>query len=597
VITHQLPEKAFARLAAGEGDQFVVGELRQAQQSKHTMLLHAIAEAAGHADGVEAYPAAFRAAYELLTQIQATSHATFAWLLALPHLGGWAHDTLLRLDQGPTPDFAYLASLAGAAAVRAGLPFDIDVPLRDGGVLLPGLGRLGIADGPDQGQPDEFGGSWIRLRGDGEQVTVGGGPPLPRSALGPDDGTGSAVPNWRGTPVVRAIANGLAWEVLLVTDDAYLDRYHRPMSAGLPPDEVGHWRERIQSAWEVLVCHHQWAARPIAAGVSAMVPLTPSAGTGLISATSPATFGAIATSWPPDPVTLAETLVHEFHHVLLYSLMDMVPLISSAGEQVYAPWRPDPRPAAGLLQGVYAHLGVVRFWQAQRLAETAPDDQLRAQAQYARWRPAIDLAVDTLQRTGCLTPAGARFISLLGAKGRELADGTVPRPADEMAAEATLDHWLTWQMRHMAVDRAAAARLAAAYRHGDPPPAGRRPGSWISEDVRKLGSDVRSRLLSLRYLDPAGYRELAADGALPLSAADRRLLSQDTAFAIDAYRTQIGGTADPQPDAWVGLALGLHRLPSSPLRDSFAAWLPVLFEVHACLGVPADPLDLAGWFR
>ena len=37
---------------------------------------------------------------------------------------------------------------------------------------------------------------------------------------------------------------------------------------------------------------------------------------------SPAAFGAIATSWPPDPVTLAETLVHEFQHVKLCGLLD-----------------------------------------------------------------------------------------------------------------------------------------------------------------------------------------------------------------------------------------------------------------------------------
>ena len=151
------------------------------------------------------------------------------------------------------------------------------------------------------------------------------------------------------------------------------------------------------------------AAESIAVGVPVIVPLRTQLESDLVSATTPAAFGAVATSWPPDPVTLAETLVHEFQHVKLGALMDMISLTKSGGPKVYAPWRSDPRPAAGLLQGVYAHLGIARFWAAERNAETEPDAILRAQAQCARWQPAIDLATRTLIDTDCLTPAGLRF--------------------------------------------------------------------------------------------------------------------------------------------------------------------------------------------
>jgi hypothetical protein len=58
----------------------------------------------------------------------------------------------------------------------------------------------------------------------------------------------------------------------------------------------------------------------------------------------------------------------------------------------------------------------------------------------------------------------------------------------------------------------------------------------------------------------------------------------------------ITGSADPQPDAWVGLAVALHRLPASALQDAFTARLPVLFDLYSRLGAGHDPLDLAGWF-
>jgi HEXXH motif-containing protein len=587
--THRLPETAFAALAGGGGDSDVIALLCEAQQSKHIMLLHAIAGAAGDTDSAESAIAAFRAGYELLTRVQEADPAVFTWLLGLPHLGGWANDGLIRLDQGTPPDLAYLACAAASGAVRAGVPFELDVPVRDGHVLLPGLGRIAVGHEAG-GKP-----AWVRLRYDGSQLAAGDDVVLPRAAMTPDYGV-EPVPHWRGTPAVHVEADGLSWDVLLVTDDRYLDRYTLPMTVDLDAGQLEQWRHRVRDAFEVLVSQHRWAAGPVADGVAVIVPLTPHSETDLITATSPAAFGAIATSWPPDPVTLAETLVHEFQHVKLCGLLDLLSLAESAGEKVYAPWRRDPRPAGGLLQGIYAHIGIVRFWAAQRHAETEPDDILRAHAQFARWRPAITAAVDTLRGTGCLTAEGERFTELMRAAGERFADEPVPAAAFQVAREASLDHWLTWQIQHVAIDPVGAARLADAYRAGAPHPAEDLPATWIQEDVRKLGSSVRSRLLNMRYLEPARYRELLDGGTIPLHEPDRLLLIRAAEAAVRGYRDLISESPDPQPEAWVGLALALHQLPASPLADTFATHLPVLFEVHGRLGAACDPLDLAGWF-
>jgi hypothetical protein len=292
---------------------------------------------------------------------------------------------------------------------------------------------------------------------------------------------------------------------------------------------------------------------------------------------------------------MAETLVHEFQHVKLGGLMDMVPLANAGGDKIYAPWRQDPRPAEGLLQGVYAHLGIARFWHAQQHAETDPDDVLRAQVLFARWRPTIDLAARTLLETGCLTRAGVRFADILRDQGRRLESEPVPGAAQEIAEEVSLDHQLTWQMRHMAFDPAEVARLAAAYQQGESFPEQMRPRAWIEEDTRKVDSTVRSRVLNMRYLAPARYRELCAAGVLPLSEADVLLVNRKASAAVQAYRDRIASSADPQPDAWIGLALALHQLPRSPLQRTFAAHLALLFDMHAFAGGRRDPLDLAGW--
>ena len=581
-----LPEAAFSELADGGGSVATMRRLGQAELSKHLMLLHAIAEAAS---GPGAGPAAFRAGYQQLARIQAISPAAADWLLGSPHLGGWIHDTLIRHDQGSTPDFGHFARLVAAAAVRAGLPVDLDVPVRDGRVQLPGLGSLLVPGGGDDAEPD-----WLRLSCDGELVTVGDQPSIPAGQLVPDDGTANQVPGWRGTPAVRAIGRGLAWTVLLETGDHYLDRYTLPMRTAIPPEELADWRQRIQAAWCVVTDRHRWAAEPLAEVISVIVPLTPQSETDLVSGTTPAAYGAFATSWPPDPVTLAETLVHEFQHVKLCGLLDLVPMIGTGDQRVYAPWRQDPRPAHGLLQGVYAHLGIVRFWQAQQHAETDPERLLRAQVLFARWRSAISPTVQTLRQTGLLTPAGVRFAERLQAQGEQLTAASVPQAAAQIAAEANLDHRLTWELRHVAADADGVARLAAAYEDG----AVRLPPvrTWVAEDVRKVDTGLRSRLLNLRYLEPARYRALCADGVLPLSAADRLLLAGHTEDAVEAYRAQLAGSADPQPDAWIGLALALHQLAPSPLQAAVATRLVLMVELQARLAGRTDPLDLAGWF-
>lgn len=589
ITTHRLSEDAFLALASGLGGSATVLHLREVQRSKHLMLLRAVAEGAVGADPDPLAITAFRAGYRLLAAVQAADPEAVAWLLDLAHIGGWAHDCLIRIDKGSMPDLGYLAWVAAAAAVRAGIQFELDVPVRQGRVLLPGLGgfRVATEDG------------WICLRSDGKRLTSDDARiDAPCVALVPDDGSGEAILHWQGTPMVRATADGIVWRVLLETSDRYLDRYTLPMATTLTVHEVAGWRRIIESAWEILVRYHSWTAGPVADGVSVIVPLIPQHDTDLVGGTSPAAFGAIATSWPHDPVIMAETLVHEFQHLKLCGLMDMLPLIRPGGEKVYAPWRQDPRPTGGLLQGVYAHLGIARFWDAQRHVEADPDHVLRAEVMYERWRPTIEQATSTLLDSGCLTPTGIRFVGMIRDQGRSLASRSVSAAARDIAEQVALDHWLTWQLRHTAIDAGEVARLAASYQRGEPLGKQVLPEFAIAEDTRRMDSTIRSRLLDMRYLEPWRYRRLRATDMPGLTAADRLLANDDPRGALDAYRDHIKAAADPLPDAWVGLALAIHRLPPSPLRQVFATKLPLMFDMYTRLleeGILTDPFDLAAW--
>ena len=147
----------------------------------------------------------------------------------------------------------------------------------------------------------------------------------------------------------------------------------------------------------------------------------------------------------------------------------------------------------------------------------------------------------------------------------------------------------------MVIDTADVASVAAACRRGESARGRTRPRTRIEADTRKVEASVRSRLLNMRYLAPARYRELCADGTLALSEADRLLVGGQAQAAVRAYRDEITASADPRPDAWIGLALALDLLPSSPLQRVFAAELAL--DVRGARlprrpGRPAGPGEL-----
>jgi HEXXH motif-containing protein len=579
---HLLSEAEFVSLATGTEDYLTVRGLRDAQYSQRIMLLRYIAR---DSTGTDREALAFRDAYKLLARLQVADSDAYIWLLSLPHLAAWAHHCLKRLNDGCITDLGHFACLVAAAAVRIGMPFELDVPVLGGYVFLPGLGSLRITGKTN----------WIRLRCDGDRVSTGGLVGENHCRLVPDDGFAVPAPQWSGTPLIRARTDDLVWEVYLEHSYPFLDCYRIPMAMGLSPADLRRWRLCLQAAWEILVRHHRGVAEPMATGISVIVPIALESGNDLVSATSEAVFGAIAISWPPDPVTMAETLVHEFQHVKLVGLMDMVPLVEAGDRKVYAPWRQDPRPARSLLQGIYAHLGIAHFWSSQQHAETGQDDVLRAQVLLARWRQAVAEAIQTLLAADCLTPVGERFTKMLQNQVLRLESEKVPPKAQQMAEEVALDHWLTWRFQHAASEPAEIERLVTAFRQGKPRSVRMMSQAENSEDVRKIGPSIRSQLLNARYLTPARYRELRASVTLPLSKADALLLDGRPSVAAEAYRETIISSAEPQPDAWIGLSLALHQLPASSLRAVFADQLPLMFDLHTRFDSPIDPLDLARW--
>jgi len=135
---HDLPRDEFEQLARGGGDAAAIARLVAAEHSKHLILLAAVAELArrgGNADdrlGV--------AGSELLARVQRADKQAADEVIRYPSVGAWALHTAQRDPSVPGAQPSGLAAVAAAAAIRARLDAEIEVPVVNGTVMLPSLG-------------------------------------------------------------------------------------------------------------------------------------------------------------------------------------------------------------------------------------------------------------------------------------------------------------------------------------------------------------------------------------------------------------------------------------------------------------------------
>ncbi|MFC6088477.1 aKG-HExxH-type peptide beta-hydroxylase [Saccharothrix lopnurensis] len=318
-----------------------------------------------------------RPAYELLCEAHRANPGAVARVLDHPSVGAWATRTVA--GRGRAGELAFTAA---AAAVRAGVPVDPGFPPAEV-VALP---SLGVVVGPG-------------LRHE----------PLPEVRLGPavlqvDLWAGGGVPD--GLPVDTA------------------------------PD-LPRLREQVGAAWELLARDHPAVAAEVAEVVAVLTPMPPPP-SGTSSATVADAYGCVFLSPAPDAEAVAVTLAHEVQHSKLSALMDLFALVEpDRRELFYAPWREDPRPAAGLLHGTYAHLGVAGFWRDRPGAA--------ARVEYARWRSAALTAAETLLDSGALTPTGVRFTAEVAAVLRAWCAEPLPAAALAEAEAEAAAHRGRWE--------------------------------------------------------------------------------------------------------------------------------------------------------
>jgi uncharacterized protein len=441
--SHALSAENFAAVASGYGGEATVRQLAQSQRSVVRALIGAVRERSG-----SVVPGAV---WDVLTNLDSAHAPALDEVLAHPYVRAWAVRFLpghrgspehtgpaVRGDRPGNDGSAgrhaprdsdawHLAAIATAAAIRARVPVELPVPVRDGFLHLPTLGRLAVPLSAAATVTVSTGTDQFAVREpDGERAV---------KLDSPESGSG-----WQPVRVLRA--DGAA--VRLEDTDPYRNCHQWTAADRLSGDEFFQWQFAYRQAWDLITREFKDYAPALAAGLTTITPLANDVPGQEISAAVRQAFGAVGAALPDSGDTLALLLMHEFQHVKLGALLDLFDLCDRADTRLfYAPWRDDPRPLEALLQGTYAHIAVTEFWGVRwhRLPSAEAE---AAAARFALWRAQTAAAADVLAGSGSLTPLGVRFVDGIRATLGRWLDEPVPPEAARQAQRWADQHRSRW---------------------------------------------------------------------------------------------------------------------------------------------------------
>ncbi|WP_458245633.1 aKG-HExxH-type peptide beta-hydroxylase [Streptomyces sp. MAI_2237] len=455
-----IPDGLLVELGCTGGAPETLDLLVRHQDTRQMLALRAVLDAAEAADPALCPPgwkAGLRADWALLAEAdRAAAPSPARARLLYPLTGAWAWHCLRTLsDRRPVTeqrrrrlgrDLAHFGALAAAAAVRAGLPFAVRLTAYDGVLTLPSLGALSTVDAGDV-DVELVHRQGLRLRQPGAvDVTV-----YPQA----DFGAWSGALAW--TPA-HALPGLLPDAPPVPLDDLDPHRTAGPprrgSSLGEPVTLDDSGRKQWAQVWSGTATALRWGGEHRVAEALALlrclVPLAlppGSAAHGSCSASLREAFGALLSSVPPDPAAFATTLVHELHHSKLSVLSDMVALHhASDQERYFAPWRPDPRPYDGLLQGAYAHLAIADYQQRRALADPLHGDA--AWTQHARCHAMVGAVLPALVGSPDLTARGRLFVDAMVSTYERMTEHPAPRGHRARAEAYVRAARMLWSQRH-----------------------------------------------------------------------------------------------------------------------------------------------------
>ncbi|MEW1689662.1 radical SAM/SPASM protein FxsBH, inactivated beta-hydroxylase extension form [Streptomyces sp. NPDC091265] len=357
------------------------GELLAAQEDlTRTLLARLHAELDGR--GGERWAAA----WELAAALDGSAEGSHGLdhVLAHPYTRTWLLDALDALYEdrpGAASDAADgLPARLAAATVRAGLDRWVPVPYRDGGLVLPTLGRLAV------GGAGERGTARVRAVEGGFLVGRDGGGRAERRIAWP----APAAPGWLP---VRGYALPGAPSGFVIDDlDPYRDCFGATAAATPDAARAARLAAALTEAWALIEERApEYGARSVA-GPLTLTPLTgPAPGEPAVGRHG---YGALGIGADENAGTLALALLRGVRRARFRALVDVTDLYAADGSWEHRmPWGEELVPFSRLLAGTYERLALASF--------------------DPRYRDGVPQALDTLEGAAELTVGGKRLLALM----------------------------------------------------------------------------------------------------------------------------------------------------------------------------------------
>ncbi|MGH3782229.1 MAG: HEXXH motif domain-containing protein [Pseudonocardiaceae bacterium] len=596
ITLHRLSWADFDQLARGEGRARAVRRLRRAERSRRLLLLRALVEEMTKIPELFGPLPPADDAWELLARVEEKAPRALEVILAHPYTGTWAGYTARLLRRRITGVFpiwmhvGYVHALATAAAIHAGLDFSTQIPVWHGDAMLPTLGMAQLAA--------ESPWSVAEVRSERGQVRVGNEatsvrlPPVPTA-----DG-----PGWQGIRRLTMRAGRSVLSVHLDDLDPYRGLYEPVRPQRLEPADVEAWYALLDQAWRLIAHYLPDIADALATGLDSLAP-RPAVPYRMSSASTGEAFGSAIIARPPDAASLAATLVHEFQHIRLGGLLHLVRLHEEdPRERFYTPWRDDPRPIGGVLQGVYAFFGVTAYWRALTHTGTKAPDR-GATFEFAYWREATWRVLGVLRDDPALTPAGRRFTDGIAERLGPWRDEPVPSDLRDLVTAVGADHYASWRISYLRPDPATVAALADAWLAERAPPITVLTGTDQAPTPVPDGhwSSARADLIRLSVANfPNSGNVLRSKWSdIPsATAADFAYVTGRFTDAARGYRDELAENADCAASL-VGLGLALSELGVKAAARALLNYPEVVRAVHRRIrnqtSTTPTPENLATW--
>lgn len=141
-----------------------------------------------------------------------------------------------------------------------------------------------------------------------------------------------------------------------------------------------------------------------------------------LSASIQEAIGTVYLSLHPNPMTMAEALIHEVSHNKLAALFELDPVLhNDRGEAYASPVRPDPRPLHGVLLAVHAFLPVAALYAAMIEAGAPGSEHPSFRQRLAAIVAGNHEGAEVLRAHARVTNRGAELLAEIGALDRRFA--------------------------------------------------------------------------------------------------------------------------------------------------------------------------------